>query len=89
MSLSSSIDPQSVSPTARIALPSTSPLSSNEDRATTVQPKRVPKRRPETTLYSLQAKQVKLLEAQSEQLTRIGNLLEERNRIEQEKLSKM
>lgn len=47
------------------------------------------KRPPETTLFALQAKQVKLLETQTVQLERIGDLLSERNTIEKEKLDLM
>lgn len=43
----------------------------------------------QTTLYTLQAKQVKLLETQTVQLERIGDFLEDRNKIEKEKLEIM
>jgi hypothetical protein len=47
------------------------------------------KRAPETTMYALQAKQVRLMEEQLRELKRIGDLMKERNAIEVKKLSVM
>ncbi|XP_035715953.1 uncharacterized protein LOC118439046 [Folsomia candida] len=51
--------------------------------------KKQTKRPLETTLFALQAKQVKLLETQTMQLAQIVDLLAERNSIEKEKLQIM
>jgi hypothetical protein len=51
--------------------------------------KRPMKRGPETTLYALQDKQVRLLEGQTRELRRIGDLMQERNEIEEKKLNLM
>ncbi|OXA54283.1 t-SNARE domain-containing protein 1 [Folsomia candida] len=61
----------------------------DEDVAQIPKPKKQVKRSAETTLFALQAKQVKLLEVQTEQLARIGDLLAQRNSIEQAKLELM
>jgi len=66
----------------------TSPNEPKPDNRDPRNPHKRPKRSrpPHTTLYNLQEKQVDLLSKQMKELSRIADLLQERNSIEREKL---
>lgn len=73
--------------TARNHVPRCTPSSRNEEDPSINESPRPTKRKlPETTLYQLQTRQVTLLETQVKELKRIGDLMQQRNNIEEEKL---
>lgn len=73
--------------TARNHVPQCTPSSrSEEDPSINESPRPTKRKLPETTLYQLQTRQVTLLETQVKELKRIGDLMQQRNNIEEEKL---
>ncbi|OXA48913.1 uncharacterized protein LOC110854907 [Folsomia candida] len=83
----SSDKPTMKTTTARNHVPRCTPSSrSEQDPSINESPRPTKRKLPETTLYQLQTRQVTLLETQVKELKRIGDLMQQRNNIEEEKL---